>query len=158
MDFRHLFILLAIKYGSKQLNYWEIRMPFCRAKVIDQLSVDLQKRYGSDCGYSVRNLKYMRQFTDEYPDFPFVQVPLAQLQETPFLQVWLSNFTVWADGRVYVSAACSNLLVSPHFDVLQGERPVLYAFYMTEADIRYFYKIKVDLFCGVMGKCYLCKK
>ena len=32
------------------------------------------------------------------------------------------------------------------------KRPVLYAFYMTEADIHYFCKIKVDLFCDVMGK------
>ena len=38
-----------------------------------------------DSGYSVRNLKYMRQFAEEYPDFPFVQVPLAQLQELPIL-------------------------------------------------------------------------
>lgn len=49
------------------------------AKVIDQLSVDLQKRYGNDSGYSIRNLKYMKQFAEEYPDFPFVQVPLAQI-------------------------------------------------------------------------------
>ena len=50
------------------------------AKVIDQLSVDLQKRYGNDSGYSIRNLKYMKQFAEEYPDFPFVQVALAQIQ------------------------------------------------------------------------------
>lgn len=25
----------------------------------------------------------MKQFADEYPDFPFEQVPLAQLQEKP---------------------------------------------------------------------------
>jgi len=37
------------------------------------------KRYGNDSGYSIRNLKYMRQFAVEYPDFPFVQVPLAQI-------------------------------------------------------------------------------
>ena len=49
------------------------------AKVIDRLAADLQKRYGGDSGYSIRNLKYMRQFADEYPDFPFVQVPLAQI-------------------------------------------------------------------------------
>ena len=49
------------------------------AKVIDMLSTDLLKRYGSDSGYSIRNLKYMRQFAVEYPDFPFVQVPLAQI-------------------------------------------------------------------------------
>ena len=28
---------------------------------------------------SIRNLKYMRQFAVEYPDSPFVQVPLAQI-------------------------------------------------------------------------------
>ena len=28
------------------------------------------KRYGNDSGYSIRNLKYMRQFAVEYPDFP----------------------------------------------------------------------------------------
>ena len=49
------------------------------AKVIDMLSTDLMKRYGNDSGYSIRNLKYMRQFAVEYPDFPFVQVPLAQI-------------------------------------------------------------------------------
>ena len=69
------------------------------AKVIDQLSMDLQKHYGSDSGYSIRNLRYMRQFAEEYPDFPFVQVPLAQLQEKPFLQARLAKFTVSADGE-----------------------------------------------------------
>ena len=49
------------------------------AKVIDMLSADLMKRYGNDSGYSIRNLKYMRQFAVEYPDSPFVQVPLAQI-------------------------------------------------------------------------------
>ena len=49
------------------------------AKVIDVLSTDLMARYGNDSGYSIRNLKYMRQFAVEYPDFPFVQVPLAQI-------------------------------------------------------------------------------
>ena len=49
------------------------------AKVIDMLSTDLMKRYDNDSGYSIRNLKYMRQFAVEYPDFPFVQVPLAQI-------------------------------------------------------------------------------
>lgn len=44
------------------------------AKVIDQLSVDLQKRYGGDSGYSSRNLGYMKNFAREYPDFPFLQV------------------------------------------------------------------------------------
>jgi predicted nuclease of restriction endonuclease-like (RecB) superfamily len=69
------------------------------AKVIDQLSEDLQKRYSNDSGYSIRNLKYMKQFAEEYPDFPFVQVPLAQLREMPILQARLAKFTVSADGN-----------------------------------------------------------
>ena len=28
----------------------------------------------------------MKQFAEEYPDFPFVQMPLAQLQEMPILR------------------------------------------------------------------------
>ncbi len=39
----------------------------------------IRTRYDGDSGYSIRNLKYMRQFAEEYPDFPFVQVPLAQI-------------------------------------------------------------------------------
>ena len=57
------------------------------AKVIDMLSTDLMKRYGNDSGYSIRNLKYMRQFAVEYPDFPFVQVPLAQLRDNQVLEI-----------------------------------------------------------------------
>ena len=63
------------------------------AKVIDMLSSDLQKRYGIDSGYSIRNLKYMRQFAVEYPDFPFVQVPLAQIQDNPVLKTRLAKIT-----------------------------------------------------------------
>ena len=51
------------------------------------LSTDLMKRYGNDSGYSIRNLKYMRQFAVEYPDFPFVQVPLAQINGISYLYV-----------------------------------------------------------------------
>lgn len=69
------------------------------AKVIDQLSADLLKRYGSDSGYSARNLGYMKSFATEYPDFPFLQVPLAELQDKPFLQARLAKFTVSADGE-----------------------------------------------------------
>ena len=61
------------------------------AKVIDQLSVDLQKRYGNDSGYSIRNLKYMKQFAEEYPDFPFVQVPLDKYKRCQFCKRDLQN-------------------------------------------------------------------
>lgn len=49
------------------------------AQVIDRLSSDLSHKFPDDRGFSVRNLKYMRMFAEAYPDFPFVQVPLAQI-------------------------------------------------------------------------------
>lgn len=57
--------------------------------VITQLSKDLAKRFPDDRGYSERNLGYMKQFAQEYPDFPILQVPLAKLQTLPILQVAL---------------------------------------------------------------------
>jgi hypothetical protein len=48
-----------------------------------ELSVDLQKHYGSDSGYSPRNPGYMKSFAAEYPDFSFLQVPLAPCSAIP---------------------------------------------------------------------------
>ena len=50
-------------------------------QVIEQLSKDLISRYPDDRGYSVRNLRYMKRFAAAYPDFPILQVPLAELRE-----------------------------------------------------------------------------
>ena len=106
------------------------------AKVIDQLSEDLQKRYGSDSGYSIRNLKYMRQFADEYSDFPFVQVPLAQLQEMPVLQTRLSNFTVSSDGK-FVQVPLAQITWYHHISMISKVKDIaLRAFYMTETAIQ----------------------
>lgn len=106
------------------------------SKVIDQLSVDLQKRYGSDSGYSIRNLKYMRQFADEYPDFPFVQVPLAQLQEMPILQARLAKFTVSSDGE-FVQVPLAQVTWYHHISMIPKVKDMaLRAFYMTEAAIQ----------------------
>lgn len=106
------------------------------AKVIDQLSEDLQKHYGSDSGYSIRNLKYMRRFADEYRDFPFVQVPLAQLQEMPILQARLSNFTVSADGK-FVQVPLAQITWYHHISMISKIKDIaLRAFYMTETAIQ----------------------
>lgn len=56
-------------------------------KVIEQLSKDLTNRFPNDRGYSIRNLKYMRQFSEAYPDFPILQVPLAKLKGQAIRQV-----------------------------------------------------------------------
>lgn len=48
-------------------------------KFIDNLSIDLKLEFPNSKGFSVRNLKYMRRFAKEYPDFEFVQEVLAQI-------------------------------------------------------------------------------
>ena len=83
-------------------TYWEIGSAILTvqnekgwgAQVIDRLSRDLEKTFGKGNGSSVRNLKYMRMFAAEYPDFPIVQVPLAQSSEGgEFVQVPLAQIT-----------------------------------------------------------------
>lgn len=60
-------------------------------QVIAQLSRDLSVRFPDDRGYSERNLGYMKQFAKEYPNYPFLQVPLAKTQKSPILQVALAK-------------------------------------------------------------------
>jgi predicted nuclease of restriction endonuclease-like (RecB) superfamily len=64
------------------------------SKIIDKLSRDINTEYPDSTGYSVRNLKYMRAFAEAYPDFPIVQVPLAQSgSQNEFVQVSLAQIT-----------------------------------------------------------------
>lgn len=49
------------------------------AKVIEHLSKDLKSNFPEMKGFSSRNLKYMRQFAELYPDIKFVQQVAAQL-------------------------------------------------------------------------------
>ncbi len=48
-------------------------------KFIDNLSSDIRLDFPNIKGFSVRNLKYMRKFAEEYPDFEFVQTLSAQI-------------------------------------------------------------------------------
>lgn len=61
------------------------------AQVIAQLSRDLTTRFPDDRGYSVTNLKYMRGFALQYPQYPILQVPLAELTRMPISQVTLDQ-------------------------------------------------------------------
>ena len=49
------------------------------AKFLQNLSKDIMLEFPEIKGFSVRNLKYMRQFAERYPDFQKVQEPLALL-------------------------------------------------------------------------------
>ena len=69
-------------------------------QVVNQLSRDLMQRFPDDRGYSSRNLKEMRRFADAYPDFPIVQVSLAQLQKYPILKTTLAELQKIQFGQV----------------------------------------------------------
>lgn len=79
--------------------YWKIGADIIRKQeeqgwgmqVIAQLSKDLTLRFTDDRGYSERNLRNMKRFAAEYPDFPFLQVPLAEIENNPIWQVALAK-------------------------------------------------------------------
>lgn len=80
--------------------YWDIGTDILKAQkqegwgtqIIDNLAKELKKEHQSLKGFSVRNLKYMLSFAKAYPNFPIVQVPLAQL-ENEFVQDPLAQIT-----------------------------------------------------------------
>lgn len=78
-------ILLYHHIGSEILK--QQKQKGWGAKVIDRLSKDLSEEFSEMKGLSVRNLKYMRRFAEEYPDLEFVQEALAQL-------TWYHNTTL----------------------------------------------------------------
>ena len=57
------------------------------AKVIGQLSKDIKKAFPDLKGFSQRNLLYMKQFAENYPQFEITQAPLAQIS-------WYHNITL----------------------------------------------------------------
>ncbi len=51
-------------------------------KYIDNLSIDLKLEFPNINGFSIRNLKNMKKFAEEYPNFEFVQSVTAQITWT----------------------------------------------------------------------------
>lgn len=79
------------------------------AQVITQLSKDLSARFPEDRGYSERNLRSMKRFAAEYPNFPILQVPLAKLGGDEIWQVALAKLR--EEGKDYVSVPLSQVLI-----------------------------------------------
>lgn len=77
------------------LLYWQIgweildrqRQHGWGAKVVDRLARDLRRAFPDQKGFSPRNLKYMRAFTEAWPDETFVQQVAAQIP-------WFHNCTL----------------------------------------------------------------
>lgn len=85
-------------------------------QVIAQLSKDLSKAFPDDKGYSDRNLRNMKRFAREYPHFPFLQVPLAQIQDNPIWQVPLAK--LMEEGKDFVQIPLTQITWYHHISLI----------------------------------------
>ena len=100
-------------------------------QVIEQLSKDLISRYPDDHGYSKRNLGYMKSFSMQYPDFPFLQVPLAKMENIPIGQVALDQFK--EDDKGFVQVPLAQITWYHHISLLSKVKDIAErAYYITE--------------------------
>lgn len=138
IDTAKLHTALNVNVGTLTL-YWNIGKSILQKQeqegwgkqVIEQLSKDLISRYPDDRGYSKRNLGYMKSFAMQYPDFPFLQVPLAKLKELPILQATLAKLE--SEGKDFVQVPLAQISWYHHISLLpkvkdEAER----AYYITE--------------------------
>ena len=138
IDTAKLHTALNVNVGTLTL-YWNIGKSILQKQeqegwgkqVIEQLSKDLISRYPDDRGYSKRNLGYMKSFAMQYPDFPFLQVPLAKLKGLPILQATLAKLE--NEGKNFVQVPLAQISWYHHISLLpkvkdEAER----AYYITE--------------------------
>ncbi len=138
IDTAKLKTALSVNLGTLSL-YWNIGKSILQKQeeegwgkqVIEQLSKDLIFRYPDDRGYSKRNLGYMKSFAVHYPDFPFLQVPLAKLKELPILQATLAKLE--SDGKELVQVPLAQISWYHHISLLSKIKDEAQrAYYITE--------------------------
>lgn len=101
------------------------------ANIISKLSVDLSQKFPNDRGYSLSNLKSMRRFAEAYPDFPFLQVPLAKMENIPIGQVALDQFK--EDDKGFVQVELAQITWYHHISLLSKVKDIAErAYYITE--------------------------
>ncbi len=102
---------VALQVNAELLSlYWKLGTDIIKkqkeqgwgTQVVEQLSKDLTVRFPDDRGYSTRNLWNMKRFAQAYPHFPFLQVPLAEIQGKPILQATLAELKKDNEGFVQV--------------------------------------------------------
>ena len=138
IDTAKLHTALNVNVGTLTL-YWNIGKSILQKQeqegwgkqVIEQLSKDLISRYPDDRGYSVRNLRYMKRFASAYPDFPILQVPLAELRKLPILQATLAELE--NEGREFVQVSLAQISWYHHISLLPKVKDEAQrAYYITE--------------------------
>ena len=130
----------ALSVNSKLLSlYWKIGTYIIKkqkeqgwgSQVVEQLAKDLSSCFPDDRGYSARNLWNMKRFAQEYPDFPFLQVPLAEIQNDPILQVALAELK--EIGKDYVQVPLAQITWYHHISLIPKVKDVAQrAFYIME--------------------------
>ena len=88
------------------------------AQIIDLLSADLQKRYKGESGYSERNLRNMKRFANEYPDFPFLQVPRAKFDEYTIRPIWQAALAKLEDDEQFVQVPLAQITWYHHISLI----------------------------------------
>ena len=138
IDTAKLKTAISINMGTLSL-YWNIGKSILQKQeqegwgkqVIEQLSKDLISRYPDDRGYSIRNLRYMKRFASEYPDFPILQVPLAELKKLPILQATLAELE--NEGKEFVQVPLAQISWYHHISLLSKVKDEAQrAYYITE--------------------------
>ncbi len=138
IDTAKLKTAISVNMGTLSL-YWNIGKSILQKQeqegwgkqVIEQLSKDLISRYPDDRGYSIRNLRYMKRFASEYPDFPILQVPLAELKKLPILQATLAELE--NEGKEYVQIPLAQISWYHHISLLSKVKDEAQrAYYITE--------------------------
>lgn len=138
IDTAKLKTAISVNMGTLSL-YWNIGKSILQKQeqegwgkqVIEQLSKDLISRYPDDHGYSIRNLRYMKRFASEYPDFPILQVSLAELKKLPILQATLAELE--NEGKEYVQIPLAQISWYHHISLLSKVKDEAQrAYYITE--------------------------
>ena len=138
IDTAKLKTAISVNMGTLSL-YWNIGKSILQKQeqegwgkqVIEQLSKDLISRYPDDRGYSIRNLRYMKRFASEYPDFPILQVPLAELKKLPILQATLAELE--SEGKEFVQVPLAQISWYHHISLLSKVKDEAQrAYYITE--------------------------
>jgi predicted nuclease of restriction endonuclease-like (RecB) superfamily len=114
-DLLHLYHTIGKEILEKQEHHgWG-------AQVIDLLSSDLQKRYKGESGYSIRNLGYMKGFAKQYPDFPFLQVPLAKLEDPNNNSIWQASLAKLDEDEKFVQRPIAQIPWKSNITLMEKE-------------------------------------
>ena len=106
----------ALNVNAELLSlYWKIGNDIIKkqkeqgwgTQVVEQLAKDLSLRFPDDRGYSARNLWNIKRFAVEYPDYPFVQVPLAEIEKASILQATLAELK--EEGKEFVQVPLAQI-------------------------------------------------